>query len=310
MVTLVLCAGCATTKSLDSIDQALPTPHFAKGWAMEGAPKVYGKDDIFDHIDGEAEMYFPYGFKAAAVTTYVSKTSADLSLTADVYEMGSLLDAFGIYSNYRHADAEFLEIGVEGFGDDMQLLFYQDTYFVRLAAFGDKSLTRPALLECAQAISKRIPRPTGAPPELRLLQSDCTVYESSKYVAQSLLGYPFFPKGIIVDTRLADERTPRAFIVLADTPEAAQEAFERYAAYLAEKGAKFERVKAAGESKTDRILATDPLYKGLVIQQSGSHVFGVCNLSDPANGVPLLEKLIIGPSSWANDIIIINRGKH
>ena len=60
--------------------------------------------------------------------------------------MGSLLDAFGIYANYRRADYKSVKIGEERVSyHPTQLMFYQDRYFVRLQVTGATSLPRESL---------------------------------------------------------------------------------------------------------------------------------------------------------------------
>ena len=130
-----------------------PFPGFAEGWQCPGRIQVYDKDNVFDLINGEAERFFPYGFQQVAATTYTLGASPPRSLEAEVYRMGSKLDAFGIYSQFCDTEAEYLEVGVEGFRNDYQLLFFQDCFFVRLSALGQPDQNKNDLLECAKAIS-------------------------------------------------------------------------------------------------------------------------------------------------------------
>src|SRR5512137_145288 len=79
----------------------LPAGSCAEGWVMEEKPALFTVDTLFDHINGEAELYFPYGFDTLATARYVKKDVQGSEVMADVYRMGSLLGAFGIWSNYR-----------------------------------------------------------------------------------------------------------------------------------------------------------------------------------------------------------------
>ena len=81
----------------------LPQPMCGPGWTLEGKIARYDQDTLSDRIDGEAELYFPYGFQFLASGRY---TRQDQSLDLDVFRMGSLLDAFGVYANYRPKGAE------------------------------------------------------------------------------------------------------------------------------------------------------------------------------------------------------------
>ena len=140
--------------------QVLPSGGFSPDWALKGKPVLYNPDNLFEHINGEAELFMPYGFERLATATYITGKDADAWLVADVYKMGSLLDAFGIYSNYRRADAEAVRIGADGFISPTQMMFYQDRYFVRLQitegeASNGRSLS--AWVASCRAICRPIP---------------------------------------------------------------------------------------------------------------------------------------------------------
>src|SRR5208283_5109299 len=108
----------------------------ASGWVMDGKVATYNPENLYKYIDGEAELYMPYGFRKAATAMYARLGSSDTGMVVNIFEMGSLLDAFGIYSNYCTPALEQTKIGAEGFLDESQLMFYQDRYFIQIEASG------------------------------------------------------------------------------------------------------------------------------------------------------------------------------
>ena len=205
----------------DSIKNVLPAPGFTADWMMKDPVTLYTVDTLFDHINGEAELYFPYGFDVLASATYMNKGNPEWWVVADVYRMASLLDAFGIYSNYRKMDAVSVAIGAEGFISSSQLMFYQDRYFVRLQATGTTSLEPEVFLACGRAVSQNLPPRDSRPGELEVLRIPGVVSKSERYLAQSLLGYAFFRRGIIADAMLEGERV-QVFVVYEDSPDRAR----------------------------------------------------------------------------------------
>jgi hypothetical protein len=73
---------------------------------LDGKVKQYTAEDLYVYINGEAELYMPYGFEILGSAFYGKGGDTRSGIVADVYRMGSLLDAFGIYSNYRDTGAE------------------------------------------------------------------------------------------------------------------------------------------------------------------------------------------------------------
>lgn len=259
-----------------SVVQLLPQPSFAPGWKLDNPVRWFGPDNVFELINGEAEMFFPYGFEALGAADYIHPASEGRSVAAQVYRMGSPLDAFGIYSNFRYPEADYLDLGVEGFTDDYQSMFYQDRYFVRLTAYGDPEDNRKDLAACARAISTLLPASKGAPEELRPLLGEAIVAHSQRYIAKSLLGYAFFPRGLEAQS-MADGKPLRVFVVMTGAPQATDGSLRQYLEYLKTAGAEF---KWRGEGAGKYLIGNDPLHKGFALLLSGSNLIGCTGLKD------------------------------
>ncbi|MBA4391468.1 MAG: hypothetical protein C0399_11100 [Syntrophus sp. (in: bacteria)] len=260
----------------EPLENKLPSPGFSKVWVMDGKTASYTRDNLYTYINGEAELYVPYGFSALSSALYAKPGDSKTALVADIFQMGSAIDAFGIYSRYRNPDAEVINIGGGGFIDESQLMFYKDRYFVRLSSSGDNP-ERNAFIDCAEAIARKIPGRSAPPEELALLNIPGVISGTEKYTAQSVLGYAFFKRGLTADARL-DGQPVKVFVIIGETVKDGADIFDKYMAYLKEKGNKLKLDKRA-DGVT--LVAQDPLYKGVLVRQAGRHVFGITNLKTP-----------------------------
>jgi hypothetical protein len=269
------------------MENLLPARGCAQGWALKDKVALFDKDTLFDHINGEAELYFPYGFDMLATATYMNRDNSEIWIVTDVYRMASPLDAFGIYSNYRKADTASVTVGAEGFVSPSQLMFYQDRYFVRLQVTGTTGLGQDAFLACARSVSEKLPfnaRPVG---ELDALKIPGIVPKTERYIAKSLLGYAFFRRGIIADALLEGDRV-QVFLVPEDSVAAAREAFDQYRSYLKAEG---KNIQLQGERNYVSIAAVDPLYGEVLVEQSGRYVIGAVRLRKSSSAKKLIEQL-------------------
>jgi hypothetical protein len=269
------------------VEKILPDPGFGDGWTMQGKPATYNEKNLYKYINGEAELFYPYGFKALGTAFYAKGGSPDVGLVADLYEMGSPLDAFGIYSRYRDPEAESIKVGSEGFISESQLMFYKDRYFGRLSPSGTATLARSVFLACATAMADKISGTSSPPGVLAVLRIPAVISGTETYIAQSVLGYAFFKKGLTADATLDNNRI-RIFVVLDDSPDASSRTLSEYQSYL-EKAGKEPRIVKDSMGLT--LIALDPLYKGVMVRQVGRYVIGAAKLQDPVSAASIIEDL-------------------
>jgi hypothetical protein len=270
------------------MEKLLPVPACADGWVLDGKVTLYDKDSLFDRINGESELYLPYGFTALAYGRYESRKDPKIALDADVYAMGSLLDAFGMFANYRRKGAAAAAVGVEGTVSSSQLLFYQDRYLVRLQVTGTTTIDESVLLACGRSISRKLPPSTTRPKELDALAVPAVVKTGERYIASSLLGYEFFRRGLMADAVLGKDEV-QVFLVLESNADAARTAFDRYHASL---GTGMSGVQVTASQGRMTLEAIDPLYGAVVVQQSGRFVAGAVRIRDRLAAKQLVEQVL------------------
>jgi len=132
-------------------------------WQALGAPRVFAGRELTDMIDGAAERYFRYGFKAAARLDY-SNPEVDNPITVDVYDMGTAADAFGIHSLAGMTGSQ-VDIGNDGVYSPPTLLFWKGKYLVHVYAVSRSAEAEEAVMTLGRALAGRIDD-VGARPEI------------------------------------------------------------------------------------------------------------------------------------------------
>ena len=277
----------ADSASDQRVEKLLPKPGFAEGWTIKDKITSYTEKDLYKYINGEAELYYPYGFHQLATAVYVRTDNPETAIVVDIYEMGSPMDAFGIYSRYRDPDEESVTIGTEGFVNESQLLFAKNRYFVRLSPSGTVTMEKSIFLACAHSISKNIPDDQSPQKALNVIGIPEIVPKTETYIAQGVLGYAFFKKGLIADA-LLDGNTIRIFVILEDSSQSSEQAFNEYKAYLEKSHAEF---SLTTDDDVSTIIARDPLYKGLTLVRLSSFLIGAAKLADPIRALSIIKKI-------------------
>ncbi|MCK4225213.1 MAG: hypothetical protein KAX39_08525 [candidate division Zixibacteria bacterium] len=139
-------------------------PDTVEGWDKSETPELYNRKNLFDYINGGAELYLAYDFHQLLVQRYVPEFEDSLgekSITVEIWQMNSSADAYGIFSFDQEGDE--IKMGQGGVYSDGFLRFWKDKFFVRILGLG-KDL-KEINLKLGSQIDKKIKK-EGKPPEL------------------------------------------------------------------------------------------------------------------------------------------------
>lgn len=167
------------------LGKLLPEPRQVNATAEEAQ---FYASDLYRYIDGGAEAYHMYNLVAMVHRQYKPK---DAEVTVDIYDLGSALNAYGIYTAERSPESRFITIGAEGYIDQNILNFLQGNYYVKLSAFSDTQKLEPVMRAFAEDISRRIGSGKRLPALLSLLPAKNLVAHSEKYMTKAPLGHEF-----------------------------------------------------------------------------------------------------------------------
>lgn len=136
-------------------------PAEARGWKAKSADQVFDAETIFDYIDGAGEVYRAFNMKLLVSRTFTKAGAPDL--IADVFDMGSSADAFGVFAH--DLDGEEWGIGQGSRYKDGLLQFWRGRTFVSLFAESETAETPATLREIGQAVAAAA-GPDGPKPDL------------------------------------------------------------------------------------------------------------------------------------------------
>jgi hypothetical protein len=155
--------------------------------STDNCPRFYSSD-LYRYIDGGAETFHTYDMVAMV---HCRHQVGDVEAIVDIYDMGELLNAFGVYSSERSPDQRFLPIGAEGNATGSTLNFFQGPYYVKLSAFGETTGGGPVAESLSKIVEQRIGGGKTMPAGLSLLPREGLMPHSEKYVKRAPLGHRF-----------------------------------------------------------------------------------------------------------------------
>ena len=283
---LVLLAS-ACDPGVQGLDRLFPGPGFEKGWSWHGKPRHFSVQNLYEYIDGEAELYLAYGFRELATLTYFWKHPEDTFFTVNVYDMGDSLNAFGIYSNYRYPGTPLEKIGAEALVSEFGIKFFKGPYFVDVACgdMSEKNLLAARIV--AVQLAERIAASDLFPEIVSRLPSRDQVPGTARYVRSGMLNQSFLKSGIEAKYSMTGGQAT-GFIAILDSPDEALQALEKLKEFYADKGSDFPYV-----SVPNRGFAVKTPYQGVgLFSAQGRSIAGVMELQTPADGLPLLRDIL------------------
>jgi hypothetical protein len=273
-----------STLAAGDMEELLPPAFCGDGWKIEGKPSFYDRETLSDRINGEAELYFPYGFDRMAAARYAAEKTPDLGIDVEIYRMGSLLDAFGMFANYRQKEGRSLTIGAESNLSGTQLFLYQGRYFVHIQITGSGDAASKTVPDCGRTVASRLPGSKNKPPELSVFERTEFVPGTVRYLPQSLLGYDFLNRGIMTDA-VVDGANLQIFLLLDANTESTSAAYDGYRAQLGQK-----RIETGGKNFS-LLEGVDPLYGPVMVFRKGNCLAGALKFSGKKGIRAVLENI-------------------
>jgi len=188
-------------------------------WSLAEAPSGYLPATLFEYINGAAENYLSYGFRELIVGNY-KKAGSKASLTAEVYDMGDELRAYGVYSSERYPESRFLKIGGQGYWEDGTLNFTSGRFYVKLLCFDCGQAAESELTAIARQIEKKTQGNGRLPVLLSLFPAEGLIANSEKFILQNVLGYGFLHHGYIANYQSRGQEFDLVIIQGSDTRDA------------------------------------------------------------------------------------------
>ena len=274
-----------TAQSKKALRALLPTEEEIAGWESSSPPRFFEPDNLWEYINGQAELYLGYGFQLVVTSDYTSQEDSS-SLIVDIYLMESPRHAFGIYAAERTPEDNFIDIGVQGYVGGNILNFWKGPYYVKLTCFQSYPSAEEVLIKFSRAIADKIPGSYSEPELFACFPEKNRVRMSERYIPKNFLGHGFLKNGYRVDYHHEGIRY-QVFLVENSSPQEAEEAFSKYLNFL-----KTEGEIISHEKKSDYQKIRTKNRKKVVIFQYGSILGGVLNFGDSADEDKIIEEIL------------------
>jgi len=238
------------------------------GWKQSGDIQTYIPPTLYEYINGAADLYLMYDFEELKVAEYLNERKA--SVIVDVYRHKTSTHAFGIYSQERLPNANFIDVGAQGYIENNVFNFLTGPYYVKISSYNTGSEDREVLLAFAKKVSENLGKKGTLPSILTTFPAEGKVENSEKFVAKDFLGYSFLYSTFTADYEFSDKKF-KLFIMEGSDKNECKTMIQKY---LRQTGNPEKNVTEG------RHLIQDPHHGEIELHWKGRHLWGILNIND------------------------------
>ena len=245
------------------------------GWTAVDQEYRYGRENLWEHINGAAELFLTYRFRELVVADF---EQGEASISVSVYDMSRPLDAFGVFESEKPSSAETLE----GVGSAAVLqapyqgLLLKDRFYVKIEA-GGGDVSAESLRGALQDVAAGLPGDNGLPPQLAVLPQEGRVPGSVAFAGGNFLGFDDLKGCLYADYKTGEVQEYRVFVMKPG------------ATFLRNEAGKWTQSEQDG-----RMLFTRKVpYRGVVVLVGDQkEMIGVSGFESVVRATELLESLL------------------
>jgi hypothetical protein len=178
LVLLSVLVACAPTAAVTDFPEI-------EGWSPQTEVSSYDADSLWELINGAAETYMQYGFQAVE-TAELSREGTTLAVS--IYDMGSALNAYGIYRTELPDAGGPLAVGAQAMvSPPYQALMAKDRFYVKVDVY-DGALDEATGRAILETIAGSLQGSDGMPDEFAALPKKDRVAGSERFTREAFLG--------------------------------------------------------------------------------------------------------------------------
>lgn len=240
------------------------------GWRQSNEIQIFTPKTLFEYINGAADLYIMYDFQELKVAEYKNERKA--SVIVDVYRHKTPTLAFGIYSQERLANANFLDVGAQGYIEKNILNFFTGPYYVKINSYNTGAEDREILVTFAKKVSESLGEKGLLPSILSAFPRDGKKKNSEKFINKNFLGYSFLHSAFTADYELSGNKF-KLFVIEGVDRNDCNEMIQKY----------LQQTKSPEKKVTEsRYAIADPYHGEVELHWQGRYIWGILSLNDPS----------------------------
>jgi len=183
-------------------------------WQKEDTVAVYSPSNLWERINGAADLFLNYGFQELYAADL---HNGNVGLALEIYDMGTPLNAFGIYNTEAPGKKKKLKIGAETvLTPPSQGFMLKGRYYVKLDVFEGKMSEKDGK-ELLSSVDVVLSGSNTLPVELSLLPDKNMIQGSYSYVKSGFQGLTELENCLSAEYKNSEGSQFKYFVIVSET---------------------------------------------------------------------------------------------
>ena len=256
-----------------------------QGWSLIETPQIFHPENLYEYINGGAEIYLSYDFRKLITVEFKNEKGA--SVVIEIYDMGNQRNCFGIYSLERSPDSNYILIGNHGYIDGESLNFIVSTYYIKINCFDCGENTQNYLLNFAKEIINKIKDKGSLPFVLGYFPQRGLIKNSEKFYLKNFLGLDFLKNGYQAEYNLNNQNF-YLFIIECKNEQDAQDMSRKLKNHF-----KNNLLQKISINNNECYLIEDRYYKQILFTKAKNFIVGSLKLENINMAKELISSILL-----------------
>jgi hypothetical protein len=245
------------------------------GWETLDEVKQFMPENLYELIDGRAELYLAYDMVKMTFTSFVNGADAEKFIELSIYDMGTPTNAFGVFSVERSKEVTSLALGRASYRMDAHYFIWKGPYYIRIITSDASEEFETIGRDLAVKVTNFLPDAGESVWGLSALSQLDLEPDSVKYFKVDAMGLDFMRNTYTAQYR-KDESLITVFLSQEESAESAETTVGRYTGYAKRYGDTVERLTF----ENIKLTACDMKGSYDVVFSKGRLVAGVYSAED------------------------------
>jgi len=225
LILLCLICGCQMQRKKEGATTASPglsavlASLAPKEWKIYDQVRQFTPETLYEQINGHAEFFLAYNIMGMTFVSFDKSADKERFIDLSVYDMGTAVNAFGVFSRERSGERHRVDLGREAYRSGANYYIWKGPYYIQIVASDSSAELQNLGLELGRKVTDFL-ADSGEPVwGLKALPPRDRVPESVQYFLVDAMGLDFlkntftaeYSKGGIKVTAFLTKQDSREF---------------------------------------------------------------------------------------------------